>query len=283
MKFSIVTASHRQLAWLKRCARSVADQRGGFEIEHIVQDAGTGPELESWARAQPGMRLFVEKDTGMYDALNRGFRRAEGDVLGILNCDEQYLPGTLARVAEAFEKEPNADILAGDFLLVDATGKLLAFRKATPLRAAMILTDHLYDFTCAMFFRRSFWLKSGVEFDPGYRAAGDADFVARLLRAGARARCIPAYLATFVVTEENLSLRADPAGEAARLRRITPGWARAAAPALRQLRHVEKLLAGGYRPAPISYEIYAGEEDAQRTRFACERPSFRHPWSRGPL
>ena len=75
MRFSIVTPSFRQLAWLKRAVRSVADQQG-VEVEHIIQDAGTGPELEEWVRTHSTAQLFVEKDHGMYDAVNRGLARA---------------------------------------------------------------------------------------------------------------------------------------------------------------------------------------------------------------
>src|SRR5947209_2464124 len=145
MRFSIVTPSFRQLAWLKRAVRSVADQQGG-EVEHIIQDAGTGPELEEWVRTQTTAQLFVEKDHGMYDAVNRGLARATGDICAFLNCDEQYLPGTLARVARCFEENPWADAVAGDYLVIGEHNELLAFRKITPPRRAMILTDHLYTY-----------------------------------------------------------------------------------------------------------------------------------------
>src|SRR3954464_10648572 len=101
MQFSIVTPSFRQLSWLKRAVRSVADQKG-VEVEHIIQDAGTGPELETWVRENSNAQLFVEKDNGMYDAVNRGLARAQGEICAYLNCDEQYLPGTLEKVAQCF-------------------------------------------------------------------------------------------------------------------------------------------------------------------------------------
>ena len=282
MKFSVVTPSLRQLPWLKRCARSVADQEG-VEVEHVVQDGGTGEIADlrfqiSDLKKPDLLKLFVEKDNGLYDALNRGFAHTSGDVISILNCDEQYLPGALAKVRAVFEKNPQADLVVGDWLLVDPAGKLLAFRRATKLRASMILTDHLYDFTCALFFRRRV-LERGVRFDEAYQAAGDADFVARLLATGMRIAYLRAYLATFALSESNLSLRADHAAEAARLRAITPAWARLAGPFLRQWRHLEKWRAGGYASPPIAYDIFAGEDDATRTRFVCEKPSWRHPWS----
>lgn len=284
MKFAVATASLNQLDWLGRCVRSVADQRGDFSVEHLIQD-GESVGIEDFRlriadlqAANPYELKIVEAmDTGMYDALNKTFRRISGEVVSILNCDEQYLPGALERVADIFQKNPEIDIVVGDFLIVDPAGELLSFRKATPLRASMILTDHLYDFTCAMFFRRRL-LERGSGFDTGYRAAADAAWVAELLRSGVKVAYVDRYLATFTLTGENVSLRADRAAEAARLRAITPRWARVAAPFLRQWRHVEKLLSGGYRSAPISYEIYVGNAET-RTRFVCAKPEFRHPWN----
>ena len=113
-QFSIITPSFRQLDWLKLCAASIADQ-AGVRVEHIVQDAGTGPELEAWAAGQQTLTLHVEKDRGMYDAVNRGLRRATGQILAYLNCDEQYLPGTLAAVADYFSRHPEVDVVFGSY------------------------------------------------------------------------------------------------------------------------------------------------------------------------
>lgn len=275
MKLSIVTPSLRQLPWLKRCARSVADQ--GVEVEHIVQDAGSGPEFEAWLRGRSTALVFVEPDGGIYDALNRGFARAKGEICAWLNCDEQYLPGTLARVREFFSAHPEIDIVGGDYLIVDERGELRSFHKATPLRAAMVLSDHLYDYSCALFFRRRLFERE--KFRTDFRVAGDGEWVSRVLRGGARSAVLRGYLGAFTITGKNATRRADAADEARKIRAVTPTWARIARPLLREWRHAEKWLAGGYRRAPITYEIYAAEDDVQRTRFTAERPSFRHPWA----
>lgn len=274
VKFSIVTPSFRQLPWLKRCARSVADQ--SVSVEHIVQDAGTGPELDAWARAQPAMQLFVEPDSGMYQALNRGLSRATGDICAWLNCDEQYLPGTLARVERAFAENPQADFVAGDFLVLDPHAQLLAFRKITPLRRAMILTDHLYAFTCAIFFRRSVF-GEGMHLDESVRTIADGEWIARALERGHRFAYVHEYLSAFTFTGGNQSAQQAARAETARARQALPLWMRAAGPVLRGVRHVEKLLAGAYRSGPIEYDVYAGEDDPQRTHFRCGQPQFRYP------
>jgi glycosyltransferase involved in cell wall biosynthesis len=275
VRFSIVTPSLRQLPWLKRCLRSVADQN--TNVEHLVQDGGSGSGLESWVRGHSTAKVSVEQDSGIYDALNRGFARATGDICAWLNCDEQYLPGTLARVDEFFAAHPGVDIVAGDYLIVDETGALKSFHKATPLRASMVLSDHLYDYSCALFFRRSVFDRE--KFRTDFRVAGDGEWVGRVLRSGARAAVLHAYLGAFTITGENATSRANAEEDARKLREVTPAWARVARPLLREWRHLEKLLAGGYRRCPIRYEIFAREDDEHRTCFVVDRPSSRHPWA----
>lgn len=275
MQFSIVTPSFRQLSWLKRCVRSIADQEG-VEVEHIIQDAGTGPELEEWVRTSSNAQLFVEKDSGMYDAVNRGFARAKGEFCAFLNCDEQYLPGTLAAVAKAFEENPWADAVAGDFLVLDAENRLISFRKVTPLRRAMIESDHLYAFTCGIFFRRRL-LEKGIRFNPDLKTIADMEWVSEVVQRGHRFALLHRYLSTFVFTGENLSTQEIAHLERTAIHARLSPLVRLAAPALRAFRHFEKLLAGGYYSPPITYEIYAEEDATTRMRLTCEKPHYRYP------
>ena len=275
MQFSIITPSFRQLPWLKRCIRSVADQQG-ITLEHIIQDAGSGKELERWVSDQSNARLFVEDDSGMYDALNRGLEKASGEFIGLLNSDEQYLPQTLQNIARQFHTRPTADILAGDYLIVDSEQRLLSFRRVTPLRSAMILTDHLYAFTCGLFFRRSAF-ENGLRFSTDLKSVADGELVARALNAGHRAELVRDYLATFTWTGDNLSEQGISRIEEAAVRKRLPVWLRLISPLLRQWRHMERFRVGGYWSAPIEYKVYLREDDVQRTTMRCQRPRFRFP------
>src|SRR6185503_18578473 len=107
MDFSIVTPSYNGGRWLSLCIASVADQ--DVPHEHIVQDACSEDGTEGWLRRDGRVKAYIEKDSGMYDAVNRGLRRARGDILGYLNCDEQYLPGALAVVRSVFENHADLD------------------------------------------------------------------------------------------------------------------------------------------------------------------------------
>jgi glycosyltransferase involved in cell wall biosynthesis len=212
----------------------------------------------------------------MYQALNRGLARATGDICAWLNCDEQYLPGTLARVERTFAENPQADFVAGDFLVLDPASQLLAFRKITPLRRAMILTDHLYAFTCAIFFRRRV-LSEDLRLDESVKTIADGLWIARALERGHRFAYVHEYLSAFTFTGGNQSAQETARAETMRAQQALPLWMRAAAPVLRGVRHAEKLLAGAYRSGPIEYDVYAGEDNPQRTHFRCAQPGFRYP------
>ena len=170
MRFSIVTPSFRSSAFLKLCIASVADQQ--VEAEHIVQDSCSDDGTLDWLPADLRVRAFIEKDAGMYDAVNRGLRRSSGELLAYLNCDEQYLPGTLAAVAEFFDTHPRVDVVFGDCLVVDAEGAFICYRKSLLPSKYHIMVSHLPIFTCATFFRRTLLDKKALFFDPKWRDLG---------------------------------------------------------------------------------------------------------------
>lgn len=127
MLFSIVTPSFRHSEWLKLCIASVADQ-AGVELEHIVQDACSDDATRDWLPHDRRVHAFIEKDAGMYDAVNRGYRRARGDILAYLNCDEQYLPGALRSVRNFFEQNPAVEVALAGTIIVDANGQYICHR-----------------------------------------------------------------------------------------------------------------------------------------------------------
>ncbi len=277
MKVSIITPGLNSLAYLQTCVASVADQ-AGVEKEHIVVDGASTDGTVEWL-AQRGstgsFRWLSEKDRGMYDAINKGLRVAGGDLLAYLNCDEQYLPGTLAFVADYFTCHPEIDILFGSVLLIRPDGSLLAYRKAYAPRWLYILTDHLYVLSCAMFFRRRI-LDQGTFFDPAWRDVGDVDFVVRVLRDGFRAAWTPRYLSAFTMTGANMSAADKARLEHERLRSRAPRWAQKTRWVLTGLRRVEKWLCGAYRQRwPLEYEVYQPGPSPQRVRFVAEGADFR--------
>jgi glycosyltransferase involved in cell wall biosynthesis len=270
-----VTPSFNMLPYLKRCAKSIADQ--GIAAEHIVADALSRDGTVEWLRTRDDITSIVERDRGMYDAVNKGLDRARGEFVSYLNCDEQYLPDTLQTVAAYFDAHPDVDLVFGDALLVDPDGGLLAYRKGYQPRWRYIAVSHLYVLSCTMFLRRRL-IDSGARFDMGWKDVGDAEFVIRLLRGGARAAHIPRYLAAFTMTGSNMSAGPNARTETTRLMRSCPRSLRWMAAPLNAARLTEKVARGAYlQRFPLRYSVYRAADDDVRHQFVARSASFRWP------
>ncbi|MCE0497370.1 MAG: glycosyltransferase [Methylacidiphilales bacterium] len=256
LKISVVTPSYKQLPWLKLCVASIADQEG-VAVEHIIQDAQTGPDLEAWIRTHAKSQLYVEADTGMYDAINRGFARASGDIVCWLNSDEQYLEGTLAKVTRFFETHPDIDVLFGDAILVDNKGDLLSYRRTVAPKLHHIQASHLNVLSCATFVRHSV-LDRGYLLNTRWKTIADAVWVADLLEAGVRMAVINEPLSVFTITDANLGQSSIASSEAKLWREETSSkassyWLR---PYFVLQHRFTKLFHGAYWPRSIAIKIY---------------------------
>lgn len=266
---TVVTPSFNMLKYLQRSCASVADQEG-LSIEHVVVDGGSVDGSVEWLRRNPSIRHISESDRGMYDALNKGIEMAQGEVIGFLNCDEQYLPGVLTQVLDYFRKNPDVDIVFGDSLLITPDGSLVAFRKGYPLRWYYIITSHLYVLSCTIFYRRQLFAK-GFAFDPRFRAVADAEFVVRVLRAGYRAGYIRCYMAAFTFTGNNLSETPLAGYEHRNLIERYPKWVRWMKLPLNLVRMSEKFARGCYfERSHLEYSIHVDNSRRRRAFTATD-------------
>lgn len=279
MRLSIITPSFRNSAWLKLCIASVADQ--GVALEHIVQDAGSDDGTLDWLPSDPRVRAFVEKDSGMYDAVNRGLRRAEGDILAYLNCDEQYLPGALKAVAEFFTAHPEVDVVFAHAVVVDEFGRYFCDRTSlTPQRWHTLVSGNLAFLTCATFFRRRIISELGLFFDLQFRVCGDVDWALKLLDAGVTMRVLPRCTSVFTETGGNLSLNPRALAEQQTLRARAPWLVQRLRALVVAHFRLRRLLGGAYSPQPHSYSIYTRQSPDRRQTFTVENPTYR--WHRKP-
>ena len=275
MRISIITPSFQQPEWLRLCAASVADQNTpGLEIEHIVQDSMSGPEVAAAVSAFPQLRLVREKDQGMYDAINRGWEKAMGDVLCWLNCDEQYLPGTLKKVAEYFQEHPEVDVLCGDTVVMDGEGNYQCSRQVLPPRLAHTWVCTLPILSCSVFFRSKLIKEQGFKFNTQLKAIGDADLILRMLSARVRMGVLRDYLAAFGDDGENLNLKPHAQQERKIQMHQAPLWIRLLRPVWMLQHRLRRLWHGLYRPVPFTYDIYTKTSPQQRVHFEVSQPTF---------
>lgn len=275
MRFSIVTPSFEQSQWLRLCVASVADQ--GVEHEHIVQDAGSKDGTLGWLTTDARVRAFVEPDAGMYDAINRGLRRATGDVLSYLNCDEQYLPGALAAVAAYFEAHPEVDVAFGYTLIVDEAGEFLCQRKTLTPLPWHTQVAHLTTLTAATFSRRRI-VEAGHLFNTEYRCAGDAEWMLRLMRAGVKFGVIGCNTSVFTHTGGNLSRTARMKEEMRRLAAQAPAPARRLRWLVLLHHWLRRLVGGVYFQPAFTFAAYTLASPDRRVERHVARPTFWWKW-----
>lgn len=276
--FSIVTPSYNMLSYLKLCIPSVQSQ--GVPFEHIVVDGLSKDGTIEYLQANGSITSIIGKDKGMYDAINKGFQAAKGEIIGHLNCDEQYLEGTLLKVKEFFDKHPDVDILYGDMLTVYPDGTLNAFKKSLPFRPHYVLASILYVATCTVFYRRRV-IEKGFLFDISYRSCGDVEYMIRLKQNEFKFHHYKDYFSIFTVTGKNLSQNPISVGEN---KQIIEKYARVKPPFLKVfkvLKNVEKMLRGGYRQKfPLQYSLYTTESPLQRKHFTALKGSHKTTWNK---
>ena len=275
LTISVITPSYRQPEWLLLCAASVVDQAGeGIIVEHIVQDSLSGPEIAEALKPFPNVNLVSEKDDGMYDAINRGWEKATGDILCWLNCDEQYLPGALAQVADYFRQHPETEVLFADAFVVNPQGEYSCSRQVLVPLLYHSWICHLGTLSCATFFRRDLIRERGFTLDTRWKSVGDADLIVRLLRADVAMRVLRSYLSVFVDTGENMSLRPGALHEMDAIAKEAPSWAQALRRFWVVLHRVRRMLCGLYQVKPFSADIYTQASPAQRVHLAVTNPTF---------
>lgn len=196
MLISVVTPSYNQARFLPATLASVLSQDYA-PVEYIVIDGGsTDGSVALLAQHADRLAYWVsEPDQGQTDAINKGLRRATGDVLAYLNSDDVYLPGALRRVAAHFVRHPQVGVLYGDCQVIDEQGRVLGLlpRQAFNLRRTIERGEFIPQ--PAAFWRRAVLEKVGL-FDPQLHYAMDYDFFIRAARA-APVAYLPEPLAAF--------------------------------------------------------------------------------------
>lgn len=123
MKFSLVTVTYNSVNTLRDTIQSVLLQSYP-EIEYIVVDGlstdGTIDVIKEYEPQFEGRMQWVsEKDEGLYDAMNKGFARATGDIVGIINSDDLLAKTTaIEEVVGCFANNENIDCVYADLYYV---------------------------------------------------------------------------------------------------------------------------------------------------------------------
>lgn len=161
-KISIVSPSYNQAEFIERNILSVLDQHYP-DVQHLVIDGGSNDGTVEVLKKYSHLEWVSERDRGQTHALNKGFRKATGEIVGWLNSDDTYAPNVFGKVAELFA-DPDVHVVCGDGFEIDEHD-----RNLRPMNSTRCAPEDLirywkwrYEFLQpAFFFRRSVFEKVG--------------------------------------------------------------------------------------------------------------------------
>ncbi|HPC19282.1 MAG: glycosyltransferase [Kiritimatiellae bacterium] len=207
MKISILTVNRNGARWLARCMDSVLAQElaPGDELEYLFLDGGSTDGSLSIAEVRRDhlAALVSEPDNGPAEALNKGFRLVTGDLIGWLNADDVYGPGTLARALTVAKAHPSAGFFFGPCRIVNEAGReirrfpTLVKNSCFPFSSRFLLQCINYVSQPASWFRRAALEAAGGGLRTDLKAAWDYDLMLRLWRQGGGVRIPGGPLADF--------------------------------------------------------------------------------------
>jgi len=194
VEISVVIPSLNSGRYIGEAVQSAVDQRP-MPHEVIVQDGGsTDGTLEVLREFGPAVRVRSEPDEGQADALNRAIERTTGNVVLWLNADDLLIAGAFAAVTAAYQENPDADFVYGDFEVVDGEGSTLRRFRSSPYDPKRVFFHGCYIFSGAIFFRRETMERVG-QFDPRLQTCMDFDYLMRI--GEAHAMHVPQPVARF--------------------------------------------------------------------------------------
>ena len=123
---SIITPSYNQAKFLEAAMASVLNQNYPA-IEYIVVDGGSSDGSQEIIKSFADQLAWwvSEPDQGQADAINKGFKKASGEIIAWLNSDDLYLPWTVFEAVQAFSENPDVGMIYGDAVSADGEGRLL--------------------------------------------------------------------------------------------------------------------------------------------------------------
>lgn len=191
-RISIITPSLNQASYLDETLRSVSSQEYP-ELEHIVIDGGSTDDSVAVIRRHENRLAYwvSEPDAGQAHAINKGFERATGEIVGWLNSDDFLKPGALRSVGAFFRDNPGADIACWPVDVVDEHGAFQERLMPRDLRDLPVWLAGTLPFPqMGTFWRRRCFTTLG-RLNTELHYAFDFDFFARFIQRGIYPAILP--------------------------------------------------------------------------------------------
>lgn len=177
---SIITPSFNQGEFLADTIESVLSQEYPH-VEYIIVDGGsTDQSVAIIKKYAHRLAWWVsEKDRGQTDALNKGFARANGQILAWINSDDVYEPEAVRAAVTYLHAHPQVGLVYGDANYIDQAGKVIGRFPAAQTDYARLRRGYVHIPQQSAFFRAHLWKEVGP-LDASFFFAMDYDLWVRI-------------------------------------------------------------------------------------------------------
>ncbi len=183
MKFSIITVTYNAAEYLERTVLSVLSQSYP-DIEYLIIDGkSTDGTIDIVRQYEAGISYWCsEPDQGLYDAMNKGLRRATGDYVWFLNAGDTLPSSDLIQtlVQKIGKRKRLPDVIYGDTAIVNNTGQILGMRHLRPPKKLTWKKFAWGMLVC----HQAFIAKRNIspEYDLSYPLCADYDWCIRVMK-----------------------------------------------------------------------------------------------------
>ncbi len=183
-RITLVTAVRNGAKYIDDAIRSVLDQ-GYPELEYIIVDGlSTDGTVDIIRKYEKRLAWWVsQSDKNVYEALNTGFSRSSGRILGWLNASDKLHPKSLYVVGSVFAGFPCVEWITGRATAFSENGmtiRVSAVPRWSRFRYLAGANHHIQQEST--FWRRDLWEKAGASLNESYRDVGDVDLWVRFFR-----------------------------------------------------------------------------------------------------
>jgi len=194
---SVITVTYNAKSYLEQTIQSVFAQTYPH-IEYIIIDgASTDGTLDIIKRHEKKIAFWVsEKDNGIYDAMNKGIRAANGELIGIINASDYYEPDTISEVVKAYLQHQDVGIFHGNINMLNMDGSF--FKHKTAAKDVNNLCDGFSLFHPTFFVTKTTYNQVGA-YDTNFKIAADYDFALRCANANVKFFHIDKVISNFRV------------------------------------------------------------------------------------
>jgi len=202
---SIVTISFNQVKYIEECILSVVNQDYS-NIEYIICDPGSTDGSRDIIEKYKDKitHIIYEKDEGPADGLNKGFKKASGDIYYYLNSDDTLELGAISKIINVFLNNPSIDIVYGHGHIIDEDSKKIRNCYSDPFNIKRAAYGASIVIQPSTFFKEEYFKK--VEgFNNRNKSNWDGELFIDMILSGCKCLLIPEFFSNYRVYGESIT------------------------------------------------------------------------------